>query len=191
MGNSSRHFGLALCNILCRHQATELTIPSRPLANSHSNTHFMKVMFIAIITFLLFTSFKLPGSGTAHLVCTSASGRTVFKAELQDITGLLEKAELVVDKNKIIFDSNDEVYTIFDPKVGVFTVYISGQTNDEFPNSRFIQLWAIPETFKIIKSERSDQRYEFKAKIEGTEPRKNKNLRIPQVELTCSLAYKI
>lgn len=30
MGNSSRHFWLALCNILCRHQATGLTSPSSP-----------------------------------------------------------------------------------------------------------------------------------------------------------------
>jgi hypothetical protein len=140
----------------------------------HSNTDSMKLMLLAIVALLSFTSSKFPGSGTAHLVCKSESGRTIFKAELQDITGLLEKAELVVDKNKIVFDSNDEVYTIFDPKVGVFTVYISGETNDEFPNSRFVQLWAIPETFRIIKSERSDQKYEFKAKIEATEPRKNK-----------------
>jgi hypothetical protein len=155
------------------------------------NTYSGKIIIASVIAFFLFTSFRPHGSGTAHLVCKSQSGRTVFKAQLQDITGLLEKAELVMDKNSIAFDSNDEVYTIFDPEQGVFTLYITGETNDEFPNSRFIEFWAIPKTFKIIKSERSHQKYEFKGKLEGTEPRKNKNLRTPQVELTCSLEYKI
>ena len=151
----------------------------------------MKTLLSAIIVFLSFTSFNLPGSGTAYLVGKSASGRTVFKAELQDITGLLEKAELVVDKNKISFDEDDEAYTIFDPKNGVFTIYITGETTEEFPNARFVEFWAIPSTFKTVSSDRSDQQYEFKAKLEATEPRKNKDLRTPQVELTCTLTYRI
>jgi hypothetical protein len=151
----------------------------------------MKQIITAIAIFMLFTSFKLHGSGTAYLVYRSESGRTVFTAELQDITGLLEKAELTVDGKKISFDSNDEVYTIFDSEVGVFTVYINGKPNNEFPNARFIEFWAIPESFKKIRFERADQKFEFRGKIEGTEPRKNKDLRIPQLELRCTLVYKI
>ena len=141
----------------------------------------------------MFLSFKVPGSGTAHLTCKSESGRTLFTAELQDIEGLLEKAELIVDNKKLIFDENDEAHTIFDAKSGVFTVYITGEENEDFPNGRFIQFWAIPKSFKVISSDRSNQRYEFKARIEATEPRKgtNRNLRIPQVELNCTLVYKI
>ena len=151
----------------------------------------MKKLIFGFLIMICCTSFKSVGSGTALLTCKSESGRTTFTAELQDITGLLEKAELTVDGKKINFNPDDEVYSIFDPKNGVFTVYISGKPNEEFPNARFIEFWAIPSTFRIIKSDRNNQRYEFRAKIEGTEPRKNKDLRIPQVELICTLEYKI
>jgi hypothetical protein len=148
-------------------------------------------IILAVISTFLFTSFKNPGSNTAYLTCKSESGRTVFTAELQDITGLLEKAELSVDNNKLLFTESDEAYTIFDSKKGVFTIYITGKANKDFPNGRFIQFWALPESFKIIKSDRADQKFEFKARIEGTEPRKDKDLRIPVVELNCTLEYKI
>lgn len=85
----------------------------------------MRVLIPALIL-SLFASFNNPSSGTAYLTCKSESGRTVFNAELQDIDGLLEKAELIVDNMKVTFDENDEVRTIFDAQTGVFTVYISG-----------------------------------------------------------------
>ena len=134
---------------------------------------------------------KPPGSGTAQLTCKSESGKTIFKAGLEDITGQLEQAVLEIDKKKLEFTSDDDVYTIFDPKIGVFTIYITGETNEEFTNSRFVQLWAIPNTFKTINSSRGHQKYQFKARIEATEPRQNKNLRTPQIELTCTLEYVI
>jgi len=147
------------------------------------------LILIALIN--LFASFKVPGSGTAFLDCKSESGRTTLHAELQNIMGLLEKAELIVDSKKLGFTEDDEAYTIFDPQKKVFTVYITGKINKDFPNGRFIQLWALPETFKIINGDRENQVYEFKARIEATEPRKNKALRIPQVELNCKLTYSI
>lgn len=152
----------------------------------------MRYVILFLISLISF-SFKMPGSGTAHLSCKSESGRTVFTAELQDITGLLEKAELIVDGKKLLFTSEDEAYTIFDDELGVLTIYLSGNANTDFPNGRFIEFWAIPKTFKTIFSDRSNQRYEFKARIVGTEPRKGegKYLHIPQVELNCVLEYKI
>jgi len=156
----------------------------------HYKTQIMKsLILIALIN--LFASFKVPGSGTAFLDCKSESGRTTLHAELQNIMGLLEKAELIVDSKKLGFTEDDEAYTIFDPQKKVFTVYITGKINKDFPNGRFIQLWALPETFKIINGNRENQVYEFKARIEATEPRKNKALRIPQVELNCKLTYSI
>lgn len=149
------------------------------------------IKIFAIAAFALFTSFRLPGSGTAYLKGRSASGRTIFTAELQDITSKLEKATLSVDGKKLAFTSSDQAFTIFDPEHGVFTVYITGETDEEFTNSRFIEFWAIPQTFKVIKSSRDKQKYEFKARLEATEPRKEKNLRTPQVELTCTLEYRI
>ena len=148
---------------------------------------------LLVLLFSISVSFKIPGSGTSHLTCKSESGRTLFTAELQDIDGLLEKAELIVDGKKLSFDESDEAHTIFDAESGVFTVYITGQSNDDFPNGRFVEFWAIPKSFRIISADRSYQKYEFKARIEATEPRRgaNKNLRIPQVELNCTLTYKI
>ncbi|WP_276501938.1 hypothetical protein [Terrimonas pollutisoli] len=139
------------------------------------------------------TSFKTVGSGIAYLVCKSESGRTLFNAELQDIVGIVEKAELIVDGKKIAFsyEGGDEAFTIFDPHNNVFTLHISGKPNKEFPNSRFIEFWAIPSSFKIISSDHSNQKYEFKAKVVGTEPRKNKDLRTPEVIVNCTLEYKI
>ena len=148
-------------------------------------------ILILILIFLAFTSFKFPGSNTAYLKCKSESGRTLFNAELQDITGLLEKAVFEVDQKKLEFNNQDDAYTIFDPNAGVFTVYITGKTNQEFPNSRFVEFWAIPSTFKTILSGHDHQKYQFRAKLEATEPRKNKDLRTPQIELICTLEYEI
>jgi hypothetical protein len=156
----------------------------------HFKSQIMKY-FILFGLISLFASFKIPGSGTAFLDCKSESGRTILHAELQDIDGLLEKAELIVDSKKLGFTEDDEAYTIFDPQKKVFTIYITGKMNKDFPNGRFIQLWALPETFKIINGDRENQVYEFKARMEATEPRQNKDLRIPQVELYCKLKYSI
>lgn len=153
----------------------------------------IRAYFPLVVILFSFTSFKTIGSGTAYLACKSESGRTLFNAELQDIVGIVEKAELIVDEKKIAFshEMGDEAFTIFDPKVNVFTLYISGKPDKEFPNSRFIEFWAIPSSFRIISSGHSDQKYEFKAKVVGTEPRKNKNLRTPEVIVNCTLEYKI
>lgn len=139
------------------------------------------------------TSLKMPGSGTAFLKCKSESGRTIFKAELQDITGVIEKAEFTVDGREVSFsyENDDEGHVIFDPKVGVFTIRISGKASEAFPNGRFIEFWAIPTSFKIISGDPTHQKYKFKAKISGTEPRKNKQLRTPEVIMNCTLDYKI
>ena len=152
----------------------------------------MRILFILLLS-SIFVSFKIVGSGTAHLTCKSESGRTIFTAELEDIDGLLEKAELIVDNKKLTFDATDEAHTIFDAQSGVFTVYLTGESTDNFPNGRFIQFWAIPKSFKIISADRSYQKYEFKARIEATEPRRgeNRSLRTPQVELNCTLTYRI
>jgi len=146
---------------------------------------------ILLLSLFSFASFKISGSNTAYLKCKSESGRTIFTANLQDITGHLEKATFEIDNKRLEFTDEDEVFTIFDPKAGVFTVYINGKTNDDFPNSRFVQFWAIPDSFKTVVSEPNRHKYEFKARIEATEPRKEKALRTPQIELFCTLEYEI
>lgn len=152
-----------------------------------------RISLLLVFMLFSFTSSKTIGSGTAYLTCKSESGRTLFNAELQDIVGIVEKAELIIDGKKIAFsyEIGDEAFTIFDPNANVFTLYISGKPNNEFPNSRFIKFWAIPSSFKIISSDHSNQKYEFRAKVVGTEPRKNKDLSTPEVLVNCTLEYKI
>jgi len=177
-------------NLLIFYRKFKLRIHKRwlPLKSQLIMRYLMWLLFLVV-----FTSFNTPGSGTAYLTCKSESGRTEFTAELQDIVGPLEKAELKVDEKRLVFDDNDEVRTIFDAQSGVFTIYITCSPTKDFPNGRFVQFWAIPKSFKVIKSDRSNQRYEFKAKIEATEPRSgdNRDLRIPTVVLSCLLEYRI
>jgi len=148
-------------------------------------------LLILLFCVILFSVTNKPGSGTAYLKCKSGSGKTIFNAELQDITGFLESAEFSVDNEKIKFDRNDDIYTVFDPKNAVFTIYIHGKTNNEFPNHKYIVLWAIPSSFKTISGERAKQKYEFEAKIYGTEPRKDQYLLTPTIKLKCTLIYEI
>lgn len=150
----------------------------------------MKSSLLAILLSISsFSSFA--GSGTAVLTCKSESGRTEFTAYLQDISGLLEGAEFTIDGSTMTFTNDEDVYTIFDPENGVFTIYIEGQTNDTYQNHKYIQLWAIPTTFKTVKGENSHQIYEFKAKIYGTEPRPDQEMHCPEIELNCRLEYRI
>lgn len=132
------------------------------------------------------------GSGTAYLQCKSASGKTVFYAELQDIDGLVEKAQLTIEGKRVNYKT-DEGHTIFDRKSGVLTFYLKDKPDAQLKVHKFLKFWSIPSTFKIIKNTDSHQEYEFKAKIQGSEPRKGKGkyLITPVITLNCKLVYKI
>lgn len=148
----------------------------------------MRIFFIGLL-FLLINVQSNAGSGTAILICKSESGRTTFTAHLQDIVGLLEGAEFTIDESTIKFKQSDNVFTIFDPKNGVLTLYLIGKSDPQ--KQTFLKFFAIPLTFKIIKNESTHQVYEFKAKIQGTEPRKGKGINSPEIELSCRLEYQI
>ncbi|MDR6968486.1 hypothetical protein J2X31_002509 [Flavobacterium arsenatis] len=149
----------------------------------------MKHTILIFLIFFTLTSFN-NGSGTAFLTCKSDSGRTEFNAELQDIIGVLEKTELRIDDTKMNYSSY-ESHIIFDPKNGILTMYINDETTNKYPDHKYLKFWAIPSSFKIIKNESGHQVYEFKAIIEGTEPRKNKESHIPKIVLNCKLEYEI
>ena len=96
-----------------------------------------------------------------------------------------------IDTSKISFTTEDS-HVIFDPKIGVFTMSIYDEYDSKFPNGKFIEFWAIPSSFKTVKNENGYQIYTFKAKISGTEPRKDKReLHIPVIILNCILEYQI
>lgn len=150
----------------------------------------MKSLILLIVVLLTTSHPSELGSGTAYLTCTSDSGRTEFYAELQDIDGLLEKAVLTIDSDSLSYTTSDG-RIIFDPKNGVFTMYIDDYNNKEKElNHNFLQFWSIPSTFKD-RSNSSGELYEFKAIIYGSEPRKGKELHTPRITLNCKLEYSI
>lgn len=140
--------------------------------------------------FIVNSSFKDIGSASAILTCKSDSGRTSFYAELQDITGGLEKAEFIVDETKMSFITS-ESNIIFDEENKVFTMRIIDEKDDRFEYGKFIEFYAIPSTFKFSKSKSGGDIYEFKAIIKGTEPRKNKGNYLPTIQLNCKMVYEI
>ena len=146
----------------------------------------MRKIILYIVIFFGITSFRTVGSSTAYLKCKSESGRTIFNAEIQDIDGGLEKAELIVDGVKLNFDNDDDAKVILDSKNGIYTIFIESKSK-----SKFLKFWAIPKTFKTVIENSSESKYDFKAKIYSTEPRKGKDLQTPEIELNCSLNYKI
>lgn len=153
----------------------------------------MRKIIIYLIIYLSITSFKNVGSATAYLNCKSESGRTIFKAKIMDIDGGLENAELIIDGVKMNFTDKEYANVIFDSKNGVYTLFIESesQLQKDFSKYKFLKLWAIPKTFKTIIENNTEGKYEFKARIYSTEPRKNKENNTPEIELNCELKYKI
>lgn len=161
------------------------------------NRHIMKIitnrltkLFILSLVFLSTSSLRI-GSGTAILKGKSDSGKTSFIAHLQDIIGIMEGAKFTIENSTVEFDSDDNAGIVIDSKVGVLTLFIEGKGTKDYPNGRHVQFWAIPSTFKIIKEESGHKVYEFRAKIQGTEPRIGKGLQSSVTELNCSLEYEI
>jgi len=148
----------------------------------------MKKTAFYLLIIIGLTSFKKVGSATAYLNCKSESGRTMFKAEIQDIDGHIENAELTIDGVKINFTNDDNSNLIFDSKNGVYAFVIESKPNKKF---KFLKFWAIPKTFKTIIENNTEGKYEFKAILYSTEPRKDKDLQTPQIEVNCNLEYKI
>lgn len=153
----------------------------------------MKKLIFYLILILGLTSFKPIGSATAYLTCKSESGRTSFKAEIQDIDGGIEKAELTIDGVKLNFTEDENSNIVFDSKNGVYTIVIESKSKlkKDFSKLKFLKFWAIPKTFKTIIENNEEGKYEFKAKLYSTEPRKGKDLQTPEIEVNCNLVYKI
>lgn len=149
----------------------------------------MKLISILIGVLILNTSFN-NGSGASFLTCRSASGKVVFKATIDDITGVFQNAKLVIDRDSLVFNENDKAVCIFDQKNGVYTLYIENDPKggDDY---KYLTFWCIPSTFKTISNSRANQKYEFKGKLWAKDPRKNKGPTTPTIELICTLVYRI
>jgi len=149
----------------------------------------MKYIFIAFCILYLFSSFTR-GVGMATLSGRSASGRTVFNAELESYV-TLEKAELVIDNEKIKFTSGDRCYVTFDADDKVFTLHLESEANGNFDTLRYAELWAVPSSFKEISTEGTSFSvlYTFTARLKARDPRKGKYYNTPLITLDCKLGY--
>jgi hypothetical protein len=159
----------------------------------HRTPSFLLRLLPLAVVVPLILGMSLPeGSGTAFLKGRSASGRTVFNAELQDISGLFEGGSITIDEHVLEFPAEAEGvqhHSIWDPRNGVFTLsYLRPGMDDLL----FFRMWAVPGTFKILSGDRNAGAvYEFEALFEGTEPRPDKGHATPSVRLTCRLEYRI
>jgi hypothetical protein len=150
--------------------------------------------FALLLMMLIVGLHVFAGSGTAKLTCTSASGRTTFTADLQDIQGMFEGAVLTIDGSTLRFPGEGNRTTsaiIWDPANGVFTVSYLRPGDDDF---LFLRFWAVPSTFKTISDERGSAAgavYTFDAIIEASEPRDGGGPSTPTIRLSCRLEYKI
>ena len=152
----------------------------------------MKYFLICILIISIFSSFKT-GEGTAILTCKSESRRSLFNAVLDEAV-FLRTAELTIDNSTMSFSATDEGHIIFDADDKVFTMYLESTTPDK--KTKFLRLWAIPSSFKKIFSEdgpgsQFHHIYEFRARLESTEPRKGKEYNTPTIELVCTLDYQL
>ncbi len=146
-------------------------------------------MYLILSIILLFPGLNcLAGSGPSFLKCTSESGKTIFYAEIQDVDGGLTIANLKIENHEIEFDWEDISSIVVDLENGIYTLTINSKKEEN--SYSFIKFWGIPSTFKAIKNERHEIKYEFKAKIQGTDPRPNKEYS-PTIELNCTLEWRI
>ncbi|MBM3252741.1 MAG: hypothetical protein FJZ16_00620 [Candidatus Omnitrophica bacterium] len=141
------------------------------------------ILFSLVIFFIVFQAWA--GSNTYCIKCKSGTGRTVFNADIWDISSEIEKAEFSIDGEKNTWTNKDKAHVVWDADNGVFTIYITGK------DGPYVVFWAIPSTFKIIIDTYQRQKYEFKANIHGTEPRKHKDLLSPTIELYCTFDYEV
>jgi hypothetical protein len=149
----------------------------------------MKLYLISLF-FTNVTLFSTLGVGTGILTCKSESGRTVFKAEIEECN-TLQNAELIIDSSKSSFNYKDNEHVVCDLDNHVLTIFV--ETKDQ---TRFLKFWAIPSSFKTIldKSGPGSQFhkiYEFKAIIFGRDPRQGKEYNTPEIEINCRLDYEL
>jgi hypothetical protein len=153
----------------------------------------MRTFLTVSIFLILLTSFN-PGEPVATLNCKSQSGRTVFTATLPSCS-YLEKAELNVDGSRLVFSIEDRSTIIFDPENKVLTVFLQSKS-DQPEEYKFLKFWALPDTFKKIKSFKGfgsqfRDTYKFHAKMYATDPRRLTEPNTKTIELICMMEYEL
>ena len=138
---------------------------------------------LLIIAVLLQSSVALAGSADAQLKCASASGRKSFEAAVQDLMSFTS-AVFTIDKHKLKYSGVRNGHVVFYSAHKVFTLVI------EDAKVGHLTFFAVPNTFKSTAKSPHDQEYEFKAVIQGTDPRGDMT-ESKTIYLTCALTYYI
>lgn len=139
-----------------------------------------KILFLIL---LFSSSVAYAGSADAILTCKSASGRTIFKAALQDLVAFTS-AEFSIDGEKLIYTDDSKGHLVFNAKNKVLTLTI----NDA--EVGWLTFYAIPTTFKTVSKGHHSAHYKFKAVIQGKDPRKGK-YQSKEITLDCELTYSV
>ena len=148
----------------------------------------MKYFFLSFFILYLFSSFRA-GVRIAKLSCKSASGRTVFNAELENMESL-QNASLSIDKETVNFTYADKCYVTFYPEDKVLTMHLESEANSNFDTLRYVQFWATPASFKDISEQPGPDTYTFNAKLKAMYPRGEKSHESPVIGLACTLVYE-
>lgn len=148
----------------------------------------MRKLFVFVVCFLVANLHGLAltaGSNAAYLKGQSESGRTQFICELQDVTAGLIRASWRIDSHTISFGEDDEAHVIYDLANQVFCIVLKDA------QGHFVYFWVLPKSIRKISGDWFRGRFEFKAKVYGTDPRPDKGGQSPETILRCTFAYEV
>jgi hypothetical protein len=153
----------------------------------------MKTKILMLTVF--FSGAAFAGSGPAYIDCVSTTGRTKVNIVTQDLYGL-ESIKLTIDDQAIAYvnqvdgvqSSTVQGSGLYKLKDSVVTVTAENSTN-----YNFIHFWGLPASFKKIEQSPGLLKYEFQAKIHGTDPRPNpeNSSQENDIVVNCKLKYEI
>ena len=136
--------------------------------------------------FLVLGSWLQAGSGPAFIEGRSGTGRTVFFAEVGDISGSVARCKLTIDGKswEIVNDRKDRSFqeaVVYAPKLKVYTMLV--KNNDEW-----VEFVIVPASLE----RKSRSLWKFRARIHASDPRDKTGWKgTPEIELFCTLRYEI
>jgi hypothetical protein len=153
----------------------------------------MKIFFASVLMVVLTSSFKPVGVVENVITCKSKSGNIQLKVNLTDYD-MFEDAELILDKSKLTFNSDDNGYVIYDSKNKVLTIYLEAGKNRKIKERlAYLQFWIIPSTLKSIPIDKTNDKYsihelyKFKARLISSDPRPGKPTETSNIEMEGTL----
>ena len=149
-------------------------------------SNHMKNLFLVFTIFISINTNA--GSGPAYLDCESESKRTKISLIVDDIS-TLNSGILKIDNDSLIISNITNDAIMFVKSDSIFTIIASFKPDGS--NICYMEFWALPNTFNHKVNERHSFETNFKAKIQFTDPRPDKNIWTPTITVGCRLEYSI